>query len=325
MKIGNVSLANKVVLAPMAGVTDSPFRQLAKEMGCALVFTEMVSAKGVVCAPEPSLKIARFTEMERPVGIQLFGSDPVNFARAAVACMELKPDLLDINMGCPVKKVAGKGEGCALMLEPDKAYAITKALCDAVSVPVTVKMRKGWDDDRVNAVEVAQAVQEAGAAAVTVHGRTREQGYSGTADWSAIARVKDALRIPVVGNGDIRQPGDAVRMMQETGCDAVMIGRGAMGNPWLIKRAIQLMENGELLPEPTLQERLALACRHLEMVVEHKGEYIGVREMRKHIAWYLKGTHNAAAVRNQVMRAEKKIDMVTILTELAGRQPEKEQ
>jgi tRNA-dihydrouridine synthase B len=320
LKIGSLQLKNPVVLAPMAGVTDSPFRLLAKEMGCALVYTEMVSAKGAVCAPGQTLKIAAFTERERPVGIQLFGSDPDAFAAAGRACMEMQPDLLDINMGCPVKKVAGKGEGCALMRDPEKAFLITRALCRAVPVPVTVKMRKGWDSSEDNGVEVALAVQEAGAAAVTVHGRTREQGYSGRADWTAIARVKEALRIPVIGNGDIRHPRDAEKMLTETGCDAVMIGRGAMGNPWLIRGTVHYLASGELLPEPTLPERLALARRHLAMVVEHKGEYIGVREMRKHIAWYLKGTYGAAAVRAQVMRATREDEMIQILQQLADMQ-----
>ncbi|MCW3491668.1 tRNA dihydrouridine synthase DusB [Dethiobacter alkaliphilus] len=318
MQIGSLALQNKVILAPLAGVTDSSFRILAREMGCALVFTEMISAKGAVCAPEQTLKIARFTSQERPIGIQLFGSDPEIFARATELCNGQAPDLLDINMGCPVKKVAGKGEGCALMRDPDKAYAITKAVCDAAAMPVTVKMRKGWDDSEVNAVEVALAVQEAGAAAVTVHGRTRAQGYSGRADWSVIARVKEALRVPVVGNGDIWEPQDAQRMLQETGCDAVMLARGVLGNLWLIRRTVHYLETGELLPEPEMAERVRLACRHLEMVVEEKGEYMAVREMRKHMAWYLKGMRGAAQVRNEIMRAKTEQEMTAILKNLPG-------
>lgn len=317
MEIGNIRLHNKVILAPMAGVTDSPFRILAKEMGCAMVYTEMVSAKGAVCAPAQTLKIARFTEEERPIGIQLFGSDPAVFAEAVSFCAALEPDVLDINMGCPVKKVAGKGEGCALMRDPDRAHDITKAVCQAAAVPVTVKMRIGWDAQTINVVEVAKAVEEAGAAAVTVHGRTREQGYSGKADWSHIARVKAALRIPVVGNGDIWQPQDAERMLTETGCDAVMIGRGVLGNLWLIRRTIQYLANGEILPEPDIHERQALAQRHLEMLVQHKGEHIGVREMRKHAAWYLKGIPGAAVIRNNVMQAKTKDEMNHILASLS--------
>jgi nifR3 family TIM-barrel protein len=317
MEIGNIHLKNKVVLAPLAGVTDSSFRQLAKEMGCALMFTEMISAKGAVFAPKQTLKIAKFSNVERPIGIQLFGSDPALFADAASLCMDLQPDLIDINMGCPVRKVAGKGEGCALMQNSQKAFDITQALCRAVSIPVTVKMRKGWDDETVNAVEVALAVQEAGAAAVTVHGRTREQGYSGLADWQVIAQVKRALRIPVIGNGDIRHPQDARAMLDETGCDAIMIGRGAMGNLWLIQRTVHLLQSGELVPEPELAERVVLARRHLAMAVQQKGEYIGVREMRKHVAWYLKGIQGAAAVRNHVMQATTEAEMVSILEEVA--------
>jgi tRNA-dihydrouridine synthase B len=320
MNIGSLSLKNKVFLAPMAGVTDSPFRRLVKEMGCSLVYTEMVSAKGALCAPAQTLKIARFEECERPVGLQLFGSEPDVFAAAADFCMELKPDLIDINMGCPVRKVAGKGEGCALMRDTGKAYAITHALCQAVPVPVTVKMRKGWDGELENAVEVALAVQEAGAAAVTIHGRTREQGYSGRADWQAIGRVKAALHIPVIGNGDIRHPRDAQAMLDETGCDAVMIGRGAMGNPWLIQRTVHLLETGELIPEPGLDERLSLARRHLAMAVQNKGEYIGVREMRKHISWYFKGLYGASALRNRIMQATREEEMVHIFDDLAGMQ-----
>ncbi len=316
MNIGRITLKNCVVLAPMAGVTDSPFRRLVVEMGAALVFSEMVSAKGAILAPAHSLGIAEFTEEERPFGIQLFGSDPSIMAAGAKAAANLMPDIIDLNMGCPVRKVVSKGEGCALMRDPEKVYLITHAVCRAVNIPITVKMRKGWDDSEVNVVEVARAVQEAGAAAVTVHGRTREQGYSGRADWSAIASVKENLHVPVIGNGDIRDPEDAARMLRETGCDAVMIGRGVLGNPWLIKRTVHFLQTGEMLPEPHLCERVSLALRHLEMVVADKGEYRGVREMRKHVAWYLKGIRGAAQVRNKVMHAETELQMQQILKSL---------
>ncbi|NLP36478.1 MAG: tRNA dihydrouridine synthase DusB [Firmicutes bacterium] len=313
MQIGNITLQNKVVLAPMAGVTDSPFRQLVKEMGCALVYTEMISAKGAVCAPEQTLKIAAFQPVERPIAIQIFGNDPLVMAEGAVLCESLKPDIIDINMGCPVKKVAGRGEGCALMRDPDLVLRIVQAVCASVNLPVSVKIRKGWDDANINAVEVALAAQEGGAAAVAVHGRTREQGYSGKADWSIIRKVKTAVNIPVIGNGDVLSPEDAAQMLEQTGCDAVMIGRGVMGNPWLIQRTIHFLETGRLLAEPTLAEKKALALRHLEMVVENKGEYIGVREMRKHLAWYLKGVRKAAYYRNQVMRATTKEELQKII------------
>ncbi|MBS4032277.1 MAG: tRNA dihydrouridine synthase DusB [Clostridiales bacterium] len=313
MRIGNVLLKNKVVLAPMAGVTDSPFRLLAKEMGCALVFTEMVSAKGIICAPRETLRVASFSRDEKPLGLQLFGSDPEIMAKGAVIAAELNPDMIDINMGCPVKKVAGKGEGCALMRDPNKAFAITKAVCEAVSIPVTVKIRKGWDNSSVNAVELALALEEAGASAVSVHGRTREQGYSGRADWSIIAKVKENVHIPVIGNGDLWRPEDGAAMLAETGCDAIMVARGVLGNLWLIKRTVHYLKTGELMPEPDMGEKAALALRHLEMIIEAKGEYIGVREMRKHVAWYLKGVPGAAKIRNQVMQASSRAEMKDIL------------
>lgn len=318
MEVGNISLKNQIVLAPMAGVTDGPFRLLAKEMGCALVYTEMVSAKGVISAPKHSLTLARFSEEERPLGIQLFGSEPAVFAEAVSVCEFMEPDLFDINMGCPVKKVTGKGEGCALMREPKKAYSIVKAVSRMTKVPVTVKMRKGWDEQSVNVIEVAQAVEAAGAAAVTVHGRTREQGYSGKADWRAITDVKAVLKIPVVGNGDIWQPEDAKRMLCETGCDAVMIGRGSLGNLWLLKRTIHYLASGNLLPEPTTAERIVLAKRHLDLAVNHKGEYSGVREMRKHLAWYFKGIPRATVVRNRIMQAKTKAELLVVLADLSS-------
>jgi tRNA-dihydrouridine synthase B len=316
MRIGNITLKNRVVLAPMAGVTDSSFRLLAVEMGAALVFTEMISAKGAACSPQ-TLKIAKFTENERPLGIQLFGSDPDTMSQGAQLTATLGPDLIDLNMGCPVRKVVSKGEGCALMRDPEKVYRITQAVCSAVNIPVTVKMRKGWDDTEVNALEVALAVQEAGAAAVTVHGRTREQGYSGLADWTIIKQVKDRLAIPVIGNGDVRHPADAARMIDETGCDAVMMGRGTLGNLWLIRRTVHFLKTGELLPEPDITQRVALALRHLDMTVADKGEYIGVREMRKHVSWYLKGLRGGAQIRNMVMCCDNVAGMRTILQPLA--------
>lgn len=316
MQIGNVKLVNPVVLAPMAGVSDRPFRMLAKEMGCSLVFTEMVSAKGLLFASPQSLPIAMFTEEERPVGIQLFGGDPDVLAEGALIAEGLNPDLLDINMGCPVRKVAGRGEGCALMRDPEKVYRIVSAVTRVVQLPVTVKMRKGWNEATVNAAEIALAAQEAGAAAVTVHGRTAEQGYKGYADWKIIARVKEALAIPVIGSGDIRRPQDAARMLAETGCDAAMIGRGALGNLWLIKRAVHYLATGELLPEPNDSERIRMALLHLSMLTKARGEQAGVRVMRKHAAWYLKGMWGAARVRSFIMQAETQLEMEKFLSSL---------
>lgn len=304
MQIGTCFLKNRVVLAPMAGITDSVFRILALEMGAGLVFTEMISAKGVLCSPENTLKLAAFSERERPIGVQIFGSEPGVMAQAAKVIEAMRPDIIDINMGCPVRKVVSKGEGCALMKDPGKAWAITRAVADAVNLPVTVKMRKGWDDSSQNCAEVAVAVAEAGAAAITVHGRTAVQGYSGFADWRAVAKVKDAVKVPVIGSGDIFKPEDAKRMLNETGCDAVMIGRGALGNPWLIRRTVYYLETGEVLEEPSLRERITLALLHLDMMVEKKGEVVAVREMRKHIAWYIKGFRGAARLREEIMRAK---------------------
>jgi tRNA-dihydrouridine synthase B len=316
MQIGNVKLANPVVLAPMAGVSDQPFRMLAKEMGCSLVFTEMVSARGLLFAPAQSLPIAMFTEEERPVGIQLFGGDPDVLAEGALIAEGLNPDLLDINMGCPVRKVAGRGEGCALMRDPEKVYKIVSAVTRAVQLPVTVKMRKGWNEATVNASEIALAAQEAGAAAVTVHGRTAEQGYKGYADWKIIARLKETLAIPVIGSGDIRRPQDAARMLAETGCDAAMIGRGALGNLWLIKRTVHYLATGELLPEPTDSERIRMTLLHLSLLTKARGEQAGVRVMRKHAAWYLKGMWGAARVRSFIMQAETQLEMEKFLSSL---------
>lgn len=316
MQIGNVKLVNPVVLAPMAGVSDRPFRLLAKEMGCALVFTEMVSAKGLLCAPAKSLPIAMFTEKERPVGIQLFGGDPDVLAAGALIAEGLNPDLLDINMGCPVRKVAGRGEGCALMRDPEKVYRIVSAVTRVVKLPVTVKIRKGWNEAAVNASEIALAAQEAGAASVTVHGRTAEQGYRGYADWEIIARVKEALAIPVIGSGDICHPWDAARMLAETGCDAAMIGRGALGNLWLIRRTVHYLATGEMLPEPTDSEKIRMALLHLSMLTKARGEQAGVRVMRKHAAWYLKGMWGAAQVRSLIMKTETKLEMEKFLSSL---------
>lgn len=317
MRIGSCRLKNRVVLAPMAGITDSVFRTLAVEMGAGLVFTEMISAKGVICSPENTLRLAAFSERERPIGIQIFGSDPEIMAQAARILAAKKPDLIDINMGCPVRKVVSKGEGCALMKDPKKAAEITRAVVEAVNLPVTVKMRKGWDDSSPNCVEVALAVAGAGAAAITIHGRTAAQGYSGLADWRAIAKVKDAVAIPVIGSGDVFKPEDAEKMMNETGCDAVMIGRGALGNPWLIRRTVHYLETGELAEEPSLKERVSFALRHLHMMVESKGEVVAVREMRKHVAWYIKGFHGAARMREEVMKAKTVEEVTELLNKFA--------
>lgn len=315
MKIGSVALANPVVLAPMAGVTDLPFRLLVKEMGCALVYTEMVSDKGLLYNNEHTLKLLRVDEQERPAAVQIFGSEPEPMAKAAKIVAQAGADILDINMGCPTLKIVKNGEGSALMRKPDLAYAILASIVDAVSIPVTVKIRKGWDDASVNAVQIARLAEKAGVSAIAVHGRTREQFYSGHADWKIIKDVKDSVTVPVIGNGDVRSPFDAAKMRQETGCDGVMIGRGAQGNPWLFRQIVHYLATGEILPGPSVTERIAMALRHLDMLVEYKGEHIGIREMRSHAAWYTKGLPRSAELRLRFNNALTRDHFAAILSE----------
>lgn len=293
--IGSLRLAHPVVMAPMAGVTDLPYRLLAKEQGAALTYSELISAKGLVYGNVRSLQMVDVHPDERPVGIQIFGGDPAVMAEAARIVAERGPDLIDINMGCPVPKVTRNDEGCALMKDPERAARVARAVVEAVDLPVTVKIRKGWDADSVTAVEVAQALEEAGVAAIAVHGRTRSQMYSGRADWDIIAQVKDAVRIPVIGNGDVASPEDAARMLRHTGCDAVMIGRACLGNPWIFGRTVRYLREGVAGPEPTVAERVDMALRHLRMAVAYRGEKFAIPAMRKHLAWYLKGVPGANA------------------------------
>jgi tRNA-dihydrouridine synthase B len=319
--IGSVRLENPLVLAPMAGVTDLPFRLLCKEQGCALMFTEMVSDLAYLHGSRQTAGIITLSESERPVGVQLCGSDPGALAAAAARLEEeVRPDLIDINMGCPAPKIVKNREGAALMRDVVAAATIVRAVCDAVSrTPVTVKIRKGWSDDQVNAVEVACAVVEAGAAAVTVHGRVRTQHYSGVADWDIIRRVKLAVRVPVIGNGDVRDPASALRMMDETGCDAVMIGRAAMGNPWVFSACRAAFLGHPPPTPPTLRDRVAMAARHLDMLVAFKGERSGTLEMRRHAPMYIRGIRGAATIRAALVRARTAAEMRGIIED-AGRQ-----
>lgn len=303
LKIGNIELPHCVLPAPMAGVTDKPFRLLVREFDCTLVYTEMVSDNALVMGTRKTKAILDLTGESSPIAVQLFGSDPVTLARAARIAEEEGASLIDLNMGCPTPKIVKNGEGAALMRNPELASQIVSAVRAAVSVPVTVKLRKGWDENSVNAVEIARLAESCGASAVTVHGRTRDQFYSGAADWTIIKAVKQSLKIPVIGNGDIWKPEDARQMLEQTGCDGVMIGRGALGNPWLFRRTIHYLKTGELLPEPTLEERKDTSLRHLELMVAHKGEKVAVREMRKHLAWYLKGLPGAARARVLINKA----------------------
>ena len=300
MKIGSVELENNVFLAPMAGVTDRPFRLLCKEMGAGLVYTEMVSAKGMYYDSKNTAKLLETDPKEHPVAVQLFGSDPEIMAQMAKRLEQAPVEIIDINMGCPAPKIVKNGEGSALLKTPKRIEAIVSAVVSAQNKPVTVKIRKGFDDDHINAVEVALAAQQAGACAITVHGRTREQYYSGQADWDIIAQVKEAVSIPVIGNGDVASPQAAKRLMEETGCDAVMIGRAAQGNPWIFREVVYYLRTGELLPPPTRQERGEMALRHARMLVADKGEPIAIREMRRHLYDYTKGMPQAAKLRGQI-------------------------
>ena len=315
MEIGNLKLENPYILAPMAGVTDLPFRLLCKEQGAGLLCMEMISAKALQYKNKNTKVLLAIHPQEYPVSLQLFGSDPKIISEQAKRIEDLPFQILDINMGCPVPKVVKNGEGSALMKNPKLVFEIVSQLVKAIEKPVTVKIRKGFDDDHINAVEIAKIAEEAGASAVAVHGRTREQYYSGEADWDIIREVKAAVQIPVIGNGDIFTPQDAKNLLEHTGCDAIMVGRGAQGNPWIFKRILHYLKTGELLPEPTAQERVEKALRHSQMLIAYKGEYIGIREMRKHMAWYMKGLPGAAELRGKLNYAETMAEMEALLNE----------
>jgi len=304
VKIGGVAIESPFVLAPLAGVSDSPFRRLAREQGAAAVYTEMVSADGLVRGSQATLEYCAFEAEERPIGIQLFGSDPGVMAEAARVLTDLpaerRPDLLDINMGCPVRKVVNRSAGAALLQDVPRIERIVRAMSDATDLPVTAKIRLGWDGQSRNVVEVAKALEGAGAKAVAIHARTRAEKFEGTAHWEMIAEARRGIGIPVIGNGDVRDARDAVRMLETTGCDAVMLGRTAFGDPWVFRRIRALAERGEVLPPPTAQERLETGVRHLELLVRAVGETVAAKEMRKHVAWYIKGLPHSARVREQV-------------------------
>ena len=315
LTIGNATLDNPVVLAPMAGVTDLPFRILCKEQGAGLLTTEMVSAKGIYYNSKNTEKIMTVEDRERPVALQLFGSDPVIMSEMAKRIEERNFDILDINMGCPVPKVVNNGEGSALLKNIPLAYEILHAVVRAIQKPVTVKFRKGFLNGEEQALELAKAADEAGVSAVTVHGRTREQYYSGKADWDIIRRVKELVQIPVIGNGDIFSAEDAKQMMEKTGCDGVMIARGAKGNPWIFRETISYLEMGEKPKPPTKEELVQTILRHAAMQVELNGELAGMREMRKHVAWYTAGLPHSAALRGKVNEIEKIGDLEQLLFE----------
>lgn len=303
IKIGDIEIKNNVFLAPMAGISDMPFRVLCKEKGAGLVYTEMVSSKGMFYDDTKTKKLMEIDAKERPVAVQIFGSDPEIMGQIAKEVSK-EADIIDINMGCPAPKVTKNGEGSKLLLDLNLIDKITKSVVQNASVPVTIKIRKGWDDDHIVAVEVARIAEKNGISAITVHGRTREQFYSGSADWNIIKAVKDVVSIPVIGNGDIVDGKTAKKMFEETGCDAIMIGRASNGNPWIFEEVISYLESGNEIKHPDVDNVKSMILKHLKMLVECKGEYTAIREMRKQIAWYIKGMPNATNIRNEINKIE---------------------
>lgn len=314
-KIKNIELKNNVVLAPMAGISNSAYRTIIKEMGAGLIYAEMVSDKAISYESKKTLEMLYMKEEERPIAQQIFGSDKESFVNAAKYIEKtMKPDIIDINMGCPVPKVAIKNQaGSALLKNPEKVYEIVSAVVASVNVPVTVKIRSGWDSNSINAVEIAKIVEKAGASAITVHPRTRAQGYTGVADWNIIKEVKENVKIPVIGNGDIKSCYDAKRMLEQTKCDAVMIGRGALGNPWLIKECVEYLESGKEPTKITLKEKMEMIKRHYKLLEETKNEKLALLEMRTHAAWYLKGLENSTKLKEAIFKTKTKEEFLKLI------------
>lgn len=315
-KIGNVKISNQVVLAPMAGICNSAYRQICKDMGCGLIYAEMVSDKAITYNNQKTIDMLYMTEKERPISQQIFGSDKESFVEAAKFIeKEMKPDIIDINMGCPVPKVAVRAQaGSALLKDLDKIFDIVSSVVSSVNVPVTVKIRSGWDSNHINAVEVAKVIEKAGASAICVHPRTRSQGYSGKADWNIIKEVKENVSIPVIGNGDIKSPEDAKRMLEETKCDAVMIGRGVLGNPWLIKNIVNYLDGKEVI-DVSIVDRIDMCLKHLKLLDSLKNEKLACLEIRNHISWYFKGIKGANELKNKVYQTTSIHDIILLLNE----------
>lgn len=313
--IGNVEIKNNVVLAPMAGISNSAYRTIIKEMGAGLIYAEMVSDKAISYESKKTIDMLYMTDMERPIAQQIFGSDKESFVKAAKYIEKtMKPDIIDINMGCPVPKVAIKNQaGSALLKNPEKVYEIVSSVVKSVNVPVTVKIRSGWDNNSINAVEIAKMIERAGASAITVHPRTRAQGYTGNADWNIIKAVKENVTIPVIGNGDIRSCYDAKRMLDETKCDAVMIGRGVLGNPWLIKECVEYLATGKEPIKVSLKEKMDMVKRHYKLLEETKGEKLALLEMRTHAAWYLKGLENSTKLKEAIFKTKTKEEFLKLI------------
>lgn len=303
MNIGPLEFKHIAFLAPMAGIADRAFRELCVQYGAAYTVTEMVSSKGLTMGDKKSAELLTLGD-EHPSGAQIFGDDPEIMAKAAIKCLEFKPEVIDINMGCPAPKVAMNGGGSSLHKKPELAYEITKAVVEAVDIPVTAKIRKGWDDDNVNAIQMAELIEKAGASAITVHGRTRQQMYSGTVDYDIIKAVKNAVSIPVIGNGDIIDEQSATIMLEKTNCDAIMIGRGALGNPWVFSKINAYLDECRVLPDPSITQKMVTMLKHIEKIIEYKGEYTAMREARHHAAYYTKGMRGGAALRKEISTYE---------------------